>query len=71
MKVQEVQDAVKMITANVSPAAFVRFGVSHDPDLGDSVAVTVLATGFPGRRQAAAKELENVRYEDEQWSEKV
>jgi cell division protein FtsZ len=71
IKVQEVQDAVKMIAANVSPEALVRFGVSHDPALGTSIAVTVLATGFPGRRQAAAKELENVRYEEEPWSEKV
>lgn len=67
MKMQDVQDAMNMITANVSPGALVRFGVSHDPALGESVAVTVFAAGFPGRRQAAAKELENVRNGDEPW----
>jgi cell division protein FtsZ len=71
MKLHDVNDALFEIMRMASPAAIVRFGISHDPDLEDSVAVTVLATGFPGRRQAAAKELENVRYEDEPWSEKV
>ncbi len=71
LKMQDVNDAVYEVTRMVSPAATVRFGISRDPALEDSIAVTVLAAGFTGRRRAAAKELENVRYEEDPWSEKV
>ncbi len=42
----EVEEIVKIITASADPACSVFWGQVSDPDMGDSISVTVIATGF-------------------------
>ena len=43
---QEYQDVVEMITENCDQDALIIAGQAYNPDLGDKVKVTVVATGF-------------------------
>ncbi|QTQ12070.1 cell division protein FtsZ [Treponema parvum] len=45
----EIDEIVKIITASADPVHNVFWGQVHDADLGDSVSVTVIATGFSSR----------------------
>ncbi|MDR3139457.1 MAG: cell division protein FtsZ [Treponema sp.] len=42
----EFKDVVDIITANADPNAIIIAGANLDPDLGDALRVTVIATGF-------------------------
>jgi cell division protein FtsZ len=44
----EIDEAAKVITESVDPNAKVIFGAVIDPDMGDELKVTVIATGFEG-----------------------
>ncbi|MDP2587203.1 MAG: cell division protein FtsZ [bacterium] len=44
----EIDEAAKIITESVDPNAKVIFGAVIDPDMGDEMKVTVIATGFEG-----------------------
>jgi cell division protein FtsZ len=46
LTLQEYQDVVEMITENCDPEALIIAGQAYNPDLGDKVKVTVVATGF-------------------------
>ena len=46
LTIQEYQDVVELITENCSDDALIIAGQSFNPDLGDRVKVTVVATGF-------------------------
>jgi cell division protein FtsZ len=48
----EVNQAAQVIRDVVSPDAEIVFGAALDPELGDEVKVTVIATGFSPERQA-------------------
>ena len=46
LTLQEYQDVVEMITENCDQDALIIAGQAYNPDLGDKVKVTVVATGF-------------------------
>ncbi|MBO4409514.1 MAG: cell division protein FtsZ, partial [Spirochaetales bacterium] len=46
LTLQEYQDVVEMITENCDKDALIIAGQAYNPDLGDKVKVTVVATGF-------------------------
>ncbi len=46
LTIQEYQDVVELITENCAEDALIIAGQSFNPDLGDRVKVTVVATGF-------------------------
>lgn len=46
LTLQEYQDVVELITANCDPEALIIAGQAFNPDLGDRIKVTVVATGF-------------------------
>eukprot|EP00904_Undaria_pinnatifida_P002374 jgi/Undpi1/12137/HiC_scaffold_5.g01813.m1 len=51
MSLQEINAAAEVIYANVDPNANIIFGALVDETMGDSMAVTVIATGFGGGRK--------------------
>jgi cell division protein FtsZ len=69
----EVSDAAKVIGEAVDPEANIIFGVNVDPNMGNEVRMTLIATGFASRDQisGAAREkeitkiLKNLKSEDE------
>jgi cell division protein FtsZ len=50
----EIDEAAKVITESVDPNAKVIFGAVLDPDMGDEMKVTVIATGFEGTNRPVA-----------------
>jgi cell division protein FtsZ len=56
----EVSDAAKVIQEAVDPEANIIFGVNVDPNMGNEVRITLIATGFASRDQVsgAAREKE-------------
>ena len=50
----EVTEAAEEIRAAADPEANIIFGTSFNERLGDEVAITVIATGFDGKRPSAA-----------------
>jgi cell division protein FtsZ len=52
----EVREILNAIRAKVGPDAKLKFGITFIPELGDSVKVTVIATGFPNRGGVAARQ---------------
>ncbi|MBQ7508485.1 MAG: cell division protein FtsZ [Spirochaetales bacterium] len=61
LTLQEYQDVVEMITENCDKDALIIAGQAYNPDLGDKVKVTVVATGF---------ERENVTVDMPQFEKK-
>ena len=49
LTLQEYQDVVELITANVDEEALMTAGQSYNPALGERIRVTVVATGFEHR----------------------
>ena len=49
LTLQEYQDVVEVITANVDEEALITAGQSYNPALGERIRVTVVATGFEHR----------------------
>ena len=49
LTLQEYQDVVELITANVDEEALISAGQSYNPALGERIRVTVVATGFEHR----------------------
>ena len=54
MSLFEVTEAAEEIRSAADPEANIIFGTSFNERLGDEVAITVIATGFDGKRQNAA-----------------
>ncbi len=46
MTLLEVEEIVKIVTANADPDALIIYGTTTDSTLGESISVTVIATGF-------------------------
>jgi len=61
----EVNQAAEVIRSVVAPDAEIVFGAALDPDLGDEVKVTVIATAFEGARRAAVAQDAYEPEEDE------
>ena len=47
LSMSEVEEIMSIITANADPDVFTCFGTTVDPSMGDSISVTLIATGFP------------------------
>ncbi|CAM9642230.1 unnamed protein product [Chrysoparadoxa australica] len=60
MSLQEINSAAEVIYENVDPNANIIFGALVNEDMGDSMAVTVIATGFgdAAKRAQEKKEIE-------------
>jgi cell division protein FtsZ len=54
MSLFEVTEAAEEIRSAADPEANIIFGTSFNERLGEEVAITVIATGFDGRRQGSA-----------------
>jgi cell division protein FtsZ len=54
MTLFEVNDAAKIIGEAVDPEANIIFGVNLDPNMGNEVKLTLIATGFESREQLSA-----------------
>jgi cell division protein FtsZ len=69
----EVSDAAKVIGQAVDPEANIIFGVNVDPNMGNEVRLTLIATGFASRDQISGsvrdreitKVLKNLKTEEE------
>jgi len=46
MTLLEVEEIVKIVTANADPDALIIYGTANDNTMGDKISVTVIATGF-------------------------
>ena len=59
----EVSDAAKIIGEAVDPEANIIFGVNVDPNMGNEVRLTLIATGFASRDQisGAARDKEIIK----------
>ncbi|MBO4387826.1 MAG: cell division protein FtsZ [Spirochaetales bacterium] len=55
MTLQEYEDVVELITTNCDPDALIITGQSYNPDLGDGIKVTVVATGFVNDQTPSVK----------------
>ncbi|HOT61678.1 MAG TPA: cell division protein FtsZ, partial [Treponemataceae bacterium] len=56
MTLLEVEEIVKIVTANADPDALIIYGTATDNALGDKVSVTVIATGFTSSGYATSLE---------------
>lgn len=69
----EVSDAAKVISDAVDPEANIIFGVNVDPNMGNEVRLTLIATGFASKDQISGaardkeimKTLKNLKSEDD------
>lgn len=52
LRLQELDQASRVVAEVVDPSANIIFGTVVDPSLGDGVQMTVIATGFPPKAQA-------------------
>ena len=58
LTLQEYQDVVELITANCAEDALIIAGQAFNPELGDRIKVTVVATGFESRNDVTGGESE-------------
>lgn len=59
LTLQEYQDVVELITENCDEDAMIIAGQSYNPELGEKIKVTVIATGFEQHAQAAELEIQD------------
>lgn len=64
MGIHEVNEAAGLITEAADPEANIIFGANIDESLGDSLKVTVIATGFEGKTNNMKKKEENLFSKD-------
>jgi cell division protein FtsZ len=50
VKLSEIEEAMATVTGAASQDAKIKMGKADDESLGDSIRITVIATGFPARR---------------------
>lgn len=58
LTLQEYQDVVELITANCAEDALIIAGQAFNPELGDRIKVTVVATGFEPKGEVVGSEIE-------------
>ena len=59
LTLQEYQDVVELITANCAEDALIIAGQAFNPELGDRIKVTVVATGFQNRAEVTGGEVDS------------
>ena len=60
----EVQEAADIASNSIDPNAVIIFGATIDPQLQDRVRVTVIATGFKGKRQPQQQAFPETAFSD-------
>jgi cell division protein FtsZ len=55
LKLTEIEEATALITGAASQDAKTKSGYAYDEGLGDTIRITVIATGFPTRRRSLAR----------------
>ena|SRR5579883_2389543 len=55
LKLAEVEEAMGLITGAASPDAKIKMGQVYDEALGETIRITVIATGFPTRRRGLSR----------------
>jgi cell division protein FtsZ len=66
LKLSELEEAMDLITGAASPDAKIKMGKAYDDSLGDSIRITVIATGFPIRRGSRNLLRAGARFQPEQ-----
>ncbi|MGA2448809.1 MAG: cell division protein FtsZ [Polyangiaceae bacterium] len=61
LKMKEIQEAASLVQEQAHEDANIIFGASIDESMGDSVKVTVIATGFDAQERAAATDVAAAR----------
>lgn len=61
LTLNEVNEAAEIITEGIDPQAQILFGAVIDPELGDGLKVTVIATGFASAHEATALPIGDAR----------
>ena len=59
LTLQEYQDVVELITANCAEDALIIAGQAFNPELGDRIKVTVVATGFQNKAEVTGGEVDS------------
>lgn len=54
-KLTELEEATALISSAASPDVHMKSGCAYDESLGDTIRITVIATGFPTRRRSLAR----------------
>jgi cell division protein FtsZ len=57
----EVREILNTVRSKVGAGARLKFGITFDPDLGENVKVTVIATGFQSKGAVSAQRDETVK----------
>ena len=60
----EIQSIIKTIKDKCDPDVNLIHGIRNDPDLGDGIQITVIATGFPGAGYMGAKPAGSAKPKD-------
>jgi cell division protein FtsZ len=60
----EVREILNTVRSKVGAGAKLKFGITFDPDMGEDVKVTVIATGFQNKRAVPVQEEEVPRKTD-------
>jgi len=58
---QEVQKAAEIVRAAADPSANIIFGVVRDDTMQGEIKITVIATGFGGKTQVEARQVQEAR----------
>ncbi|MFA6844204.1 MAG: cell division protein FtsZ [Sphaerochaetaceae bacterium] len=61
LTLQEYQDVVEIITENCAEDALIIAGQAFNPELGDRIKVTVVATGFERKEEVVGAEIPNMQ----------
>jgi cell division protein FtsZ len=61
VRVIEINEAMEYITKAANPEASIKHGQVFDEAMGDSIKITVIATGFPAKRSELASDLARIR----------
>ncbi|AEC01876.1 cell division protein FtsZ [Parasphaerochaeta coccoides] len=69
LTLQEYQDVVEIVTESCAEDALIIAGQAYNPDLGDRIKVTVVATGFESRSQVMGGENLGAEHERRRMSE--
>jgi len=62
LTLQEYQDVVELITENCAEDALIIAGQAYNPELGEKIKVTVVATGFERQTDSITQELGEIDY---------
>ena len=62
LTLQEYQDVVELITENCAEDALIIAGQAYNPELGEKIKVTVVATGFSRQTDSLSQEIGEIDY---------